>query len=242
MAIGNPLGLSSSFTEGIISALNRQEPEGNNVVLANAIQTSAAINPGNSGGALVDLNGQVIGIPTLAAADPQLGGAAAGIGFAIPSNVVKSIAGQLVANGKVTSSGRAYLGVKIADTGLENGVYITSVLPNTAAVEGGAEDRRADHRAQRHPDPRLERTGDGARRAQAGSDGRGEARNLERLLEHGRAHTRPVSGRLAMSGGSAGRPPRARRRRPDLPAALAVTPCRSRGEITGSNPPRRTRL
>ena len=53
--IGNPLGLSSSFTEGIVSALNRPEPEGNGVVLPNAIQTSAAINPGNSGGALVDI-------------------------------------------------------------------------------------------------------------------------------------------------------------------------------------------
>jgi putative serine protease PepD len=139
MAIGNPLGLSSSFTQGIISALNRQEPEGNNVVLANAIQTSAAINPGNSGGALVDLNGEVVGIPTLAAADPQLGGAAAGIGFAIPSNVVKSIATQLVANGKVTSSGRAYLGIRIADTGNENGVYVTSVLSGTAAAKAGLE-------------------------------------------------------------------------------------------------------
>ena len=96
MAIGNPLGLSSSFTEGIVSALNRQEPEGNGVVLPSAIQTSAAINPGNSGGALVDIQGRVIGIPTLAAADPQMGGAAAGIGFAIPSNVVTNIAGQLV--------------------------------------------------------------------------------------------------------------------------------------------------
>ena len=96
MALGNPLGLSSSFTEGIVSALNRQEPEGNGVVLPSAIQTSAAINPGNSGGALVDIQGRVIGIPTLAAADPQMGGAAAGIGFAIPSNVVTNIAGQLV--------------------------------------------------------------------------------------------------------------------------------------------------
>ncbi len=68
MAIGNPLGLSSSVTEGIVSALNRQEPEGNGVTLQNAIQTSAPINPGNSGGALVDIQGRVIGIPTLAAA------------------------------------------------------------------------------------------------------------------------------------------------------------------------------
>ena len=64
--------------------------------LPSAIQTSAAINPGNSGGALVDIQGRVIGIPTLAAADPQMGGAAAGIGFAIPSNIVTNIAGQLV--------------------------------------------------------------------------------------------------------------------------------------------------
>ncbi len=137
MALGNPLGLSSSFTEGIVSALNRQEPEGNGVVLPSAIQTSAAINPGNSGGALVDIQGRVIGIPTLAAADPQMGGAAAGIGFAIPSNVVTHIAGQLAKSGKVTNSNRAYLGVKIADTGEESGVYITQVLANTPAAKAG---------------------------------------------------------------------------------------------------------
>ncbi len=137
MALGNPLGLSSSFTEGIVSALNRQEPEGNGVVLPSAIQTSAAINPGNSGGALVDIQGRVIGIPTLAAADPQMGGAAAGIGFAIPSNVVTNIAGQLVKSGKVTNSNRAYLGVKIADTGEESGVYVTQVLAGTPAAKAG---------------------------------------------------------------------------------------------------------
>jgi putative serine protease PepD len=137
MAIGNPLGLSSSFTEGIVSALARQQPEGNGVVLPNTIQTSAAINPGNSGGALVDINGRVIGIPTLAAADPQMGGAAAGIGFAIPSNVVTNIASQLATSGKVTNTNRAYLGVKIADTGRANGVYLTQVLPGTAAAKAG---------------------------------------------------------------------------------------------------------
>jgi S1-C subfamily serine protease len=137
MAIGNPLGLSSSFTEGIVSALNRSEPEGNGVVLPSAIQTSAPINPGNSGGALTDVGGAVIGIPTLAAADPQLGGAAAGIGFAIPSNVVVNIAGQLVKTGKVTSSNRAYLGVEIADTPEASGVAVTKVLPRTAAAKAG---------------------------------------------------------------------------------------------------------
>jgi len=137
MAIGNPLGLSSSFTEGIVSALNRSEPEGNGVVLPSAIQTSAPINPGNSGGALTDIGGAVIGIPTLAAADPQLGGAAAGIGFAIPSNVVVNIATQLVKTGKVTNSNRAYLGIEIADTPEATGVVVTKVLPATAAAKAG---------------------------------------------------------------------------------------------------------
>jgi putative serine protease PepD len=137
MALGNPLGLSSSFTQGIVSALNRQEPEGNGVILPSAIQTSAAINPGNSGGALTDIQGRVIGIPTLAAADPQMGGAAAGIGFAIPSNVVTSIASQLVKYGKVVNSNRAYLGVKIADTAEQTGVYVSQVLAGTPAAKSG---------------------------------------------------------------------------------------------------------
>ncbi|MEI8104481.1 MAG: trypsin-like peptidase domain-containing protein [Actinomycetes bacterium] len=137
MAIGNPLGLSSSVTEGIVSALNRQEPEGNGYVLRNAIQTSAAINPGNSGGALVDISARVIGIPTLAATDPQLGGAAAGIGFAIPSNVVTDIAGQLIRYGHVVTSHRAYLGVSIADTGSANGVYISALTAGTPAATAG---------------------------------------------------------------------------------------------------------
>ena len=136
MAIGNPLGLSSSVTEGIVSALNRQESEGEGgATLQNAIQTSAAINPGNSGGALVDIQGRVIGIPTLAASDPQLGGAAAGIGFAIPSNDVKDYASQIVAHGKVIDTHRAYLGISIADTG--NGVYVGTVTPGGPAAKAG---------------------------------------------------------------------------------------------------------
>jgi len=137
IAIGNPLGLASSVTEGIISGLHRLEPEGNGIVLPNLIQTSAPINPGNSGGALVDLRGRLIGIPTLAAADPQLGGAAAGIGFAIPSNIASSIATQLIQHGSVTNSNRAYLGVEVADTGGASGVYITRVIPGTAADKAG---------------------------------------------------------------------------------------------------------
>ena len=96
LALGNPLGLRSSVTEGIVSAVRRSVPEGDGVTLSSAIQTSAAINPGNSGGALVDLSSRVIGIPTLAALDPQMGASEApGIGFAIDSNTVRRVAGAL---------------------------------------------------------------------------------------------------------------------------------------------------
>jgi putative serine protease PepD len=100
LAIGNPLGLDSSVTEGIVSAVGRtvSEPASDGsagATLPDTIQTSAAINPGNSGGALVTLDGEVVGIPTLAAVR-QAGGAAPGIGFAIPSNIAIEIARQLV--------------------------------------------------------------------------------------------------------------------------------------------------
>ena len=96
LALGNPLGLRSSVTEGIVSAVGRSVPEGDGVTLASVIQTSAAINPGNSGGALVDLSGRVIGIPTLAALDPQMGSSVApGIGFAIAANTVRRAAAAL---------------------------------------------------------------------------------------------------------------------------------------------------
>ena len=102
IAIGNPLGLRSSVTDGIVSAFRQGVSEGNGVALPLMIQTSAAINPGNSGGALADLQGRVIGIPTLAATDPELGGTAApGIGFAIPSSLVKDIATQIIRFGHV---------------------------------------------------------------------------------------------------------------------------------------------
>jgi putative serine protease PepD len=137
LAIGNPLGLRSSVTEGIVSSLGRTVSEGNGAVISSAIQTSAAINPGNSGGALVDLHGQVIGIPTLAALDPQLGGAQApGIGFAIPSNVAKRIADQLIANGRVVRSGRAYLGVRVA-TIVGGGVLVSAIVPGGPAAKAG---------------------------------------------------------------------------------------------------------
>ncbi len=146
LAMGNPLGLSSSVTEGIVSATGRTvtEPRDSTspgATLANAIQTSAPINPGNSGGALVNLDAQVVGIPTLAAQDQQMGGAAPGIGFAIPSNTVKDIADQLVKHGKVVNSHRAALGVSVVTVigpdGQPAGVGVVSVQSGGAADKAG---------------------------------------------------------------------------------------------------------
>ncbi|MER7190962.1 S1C family serine protease [Streptomyces flaveolus] len=145
LAMGSPLGLSSSVTQGIVSATGRTVTEGRSgggtgATLADMVQTSAAINPGNSGGALVNLDGRVIGIPTLAAADPELGDSAApGIGFAIPSSTVKRIAGQIIENGKVTDSGRAALDIT-ARTVVDNG-YQPAGVAIVSVVEGGAADK-----------------------------------------------------------------------------------------------------
>ncbi|GAA0357814.1 trypsin-like peptidase domain-containing protein [Actinoallomurus spadix] len=144
LAMGNPLGLSGSVTSGIISAVGRtvsspREGEFPGATIAGAVQTSAPINPGNSGGALVTLQNEVIGIPALAAADPQIGGAAAGIGFAIPSNTVKLIADQLIKSGRVTNSGRAALGVTVRDVAdLSGNVVGVGVV---AVTRGGPSDK-----------------------------------------------------------------------------------------------------
>jgi S1-C subfamily serine protease len=146
LAIGAPLGLTSSVTEGIVSATGRtvSEPSGDGspgATLPDTIQTSAAINPGNSGGALVNLSGQVAGIPTLAATDQQLGGAAPGIGFAISSNTVTLIARQLVATGRVANSGRAALDVSVSTVvggnGAPAGAGVVSVTQGGPAAQAG---------------------------------------------------------------------------------------------------------
>jgi S1-C subfamily serine protease len=146
LAIGTPLGLTSTATQGIVSAIGRTvaEPSGDGspgATLPDTIQTSAAINPGNSGGALVNLAGQVVGIPTLAATDQQAGGAASGIGFAISSDTVKLIASQLVRTGKVTSTGRAALGVEVVTVAGSNGqpagAGVTAVTKDGPADKAG---------------------------------------------------------------------------------------------------------
>jgi putative serine protease PepD len=137
LAIGNPLGLRSSVTDGIISAVSRTLSEGQGVALPSVVQTSAAINPGNSGGALIDLTGAVVGIPTLAATDPELGGSAApGVGFAISSNTVTRIAGQLAKQGRVVDSGRAYLGVELGSLP-QGGVMVASVVAHGPSAAAG---------------------------------------------------------------------------------------------------------
>jgi S1-C subfamily serine protease len=172
LAMGNPLGLTGSVTDGIISYTGRTLTEpaeggGQPATLPDAIQTSAAINPGNSGGALVDLAGDVIGVPTLAALEPQsdgLGGAAPGLGFAIPSNIVTDIAGQLVAhNGHVVNSHRAELGVRVV-----------TVVDPTGQPGGMGRDTawRGDHRDEQHPSARCLRPSPNAGRARSGSEGR----------------------------------------------------------------------
>jgi putative serine protease PepD len=137
LAVGNPLGFRSSVTDGIVSALGRTVSEPSGATLPNAVQTSAAINPGNSGGALVDLDGAVIGIPTLGVSDPQMGGAATGIGFAIPSSTVSDIASQLVNGGKVVDSHRAYLGIRVGDTTGGKGTLVGSVTAGGPAASAG---------------------------------------------------------------------------------------------------------
>jgi putative serine protease PepD len=153
LALGSPLGLTGSATQGIISATGRTLIEtittGNGAAktttIADTLQTSAAINSGNSGGALVGLSGQVIGIPTataLAAGD----GKATGIGFAIPSDTVTSIAGQLISAGQVTQPGRATLGISprtaATSSGQGNGVTIATATAGGPADTAGL--RRGD--------------------------------------------------------------------------------------------------
>ncbi|MFI5629631.1 S1C family serine protease [Streptomyces sp. NPDC051664] len=147
LAMGSPLGLSSSVTQGIVSAVGRTVTEsraggGTGATIANMVQTSAAINPGNSGGALVNLDSEVIGIPTLGAVDPAMGDSAApGIGFAIPASMVRTVADQIIKNGKVTDSGRAALNITgrtvVDDNYQPAGVALVSVTKGGAADKAG---------------------------------------------------------------------------------------------------------
>jgi S1-C subfamily serine protease len=147
LAVGSPLGLTGTATQGIISATGRTLIETNatdsgavkTLTIAGTLQTSAAINSGNSGGALVSLSGQVIGLPTAA----ELNAPAAdsvGIGFAIPSDTVTRIARQLISAGQV-SPGQATLGLSarsaVTSSGHRAGAAIVSVSAGGPAASAG---------------------------------------------------------------------------------------------------------
>lgn len=139
VAVGNPFGLGQTATSGIISALGRSglNLEG----LENFIQTDASINRGNSGGALLNLNGELIGINTAILAP---GGGSVGIGFAIPSNMARTLAQQLIEFGEVK---RGLLGIKGTEMSadiakafnlnVQRGAFVSEVLPNSGSAKAG---------------------------------------------------------------------------------------------------------
>jgi S1-C subfamily serine protease len=131
LALGSPFGLEGTITSGIVSALHREMTAPNNFTITDTIQTDAAINHGNSGGPLLDDRGRVIGVN--AQIESESGGSD-GVGFAIPSNTVRSIVRQLIATGEVR---HAYLGVRM--TPVSGGVAITEVVAGGPAAEAGLE-------------------------------------------------------------------------------------------------------
>ena len=148
LAMGNPLGITQTVTNGIVSALGRTVSEGQaGGTIVDAVQTDAPINPGNSGGALVDMSGSLVGIPTLVAIDPEFKTPANGVGFAVPSNRVKFIAPQLIQYGKVQHSGRAALAINAttvdaqvaaqASLSVDHGALIVSATPGGPAAQAG---------------------------------------------------------------------------------------------------------
>ncbi|BET41243.1 MULTISPECIES: serine endoprotease DegQ [Atlantibacter] len=139
VAVGNPFGLGQTATSGIVSALGRSglNLEG----LENFIQTDASINRGNSGGALLNLNGELIGINTAILAP---GGGSVGIGFAIPSNMAQTLANQLIQSGEIK---RGLLGIKGTEMSadlakafnlnVQRGAFVSEVLPNSGSAKAG---------------------------------------------------------------------------------------------------------
>jgi putative serine protease PepD len=128
VAIGAPFGLAETVTAGIVSALHRQITSPNNFSIDDSIQTDAAINHGNSGGPLINDHGDVVGVNAQIESDS---GGSDGVGFAIPSNTVKSIASQLISTGKAQ---HAFLGVELGASG---NARVASVRADTPAARAG---------------------------------------------------------------------------------------------------------
>ncbi len=171
IAIGNPFGLGHTVTSGIISALGRTGISRDGY--EDFIQTDASINPGNSGGALVNMNGELIGINS---AIISRSGGNVGIGFAVPTEIASSIMGQILDFGEIR---RGLLGVgiqtidaemaKALETNVESGALITNIVPSSAAEEAGLEvgdiivavnDKQVDDAAELRNTIGLMRSGD----------------------------------------------------------------------------------
>lgn len=143
VAIGSPLGLEGTVTTGIISALNRPVAAGGDIknqnTVLDAVQTDAAINPGNSGGALVNMNGELVGVNSAIAtlggdADGAAQGGSIGLGFAIPVDQAKRIADELIENG---TASHASLGVQVGNDATVDGARIVEVTGGGAAAKAG---------------------------------------------------------------------------------------------------------
>jgi S1-C subfamily serine protease len=135
-AIGNPFGLDHTITSGIVSALDREITAITGRTIQGVIQTDAAINPGNSGGPLLDSSGRLIGVNT-AIYSPS--GASAGIGFAVPVDVVNRVVPEIIRHGRVIRPG---IGVTLASEGISRrleieGLLVISVQPGSAADRAG---------------------------------------------------------------------------------------------------------
>lgn len=146
MAIGNPLGYDDTATTGIVSALNRpvsvMDDQSRSEIVTNAVQIDAAINPGNSGGPTFDASGKVIGINSSIAATSARGGTAGsiGIGFAIPSNLVKRVVNEIIKNGSVkhVALGIMVKSVNVTQNNItRGGAQVASVTPGAPAAKGG---------------------------------------------------------------------------------------------------------
>jgi putative serine protease PepD len=133
VAIGSPFGLPGTLTSGIVSALHRQIDSPSDYPINDTIQTDAPINHGNSGGPLIDMLGRVIGVNTQIQSDS---GGSDGVGFAIPSNTVRSVVSQMVA-GKTVQ--HAYLGVAVSNSASPEGALLSEVNDGTPAEDAGLE-------------------------------------------------------------------------------------------------------
>ncbi len=203
VAIGSPLGLEGTVTTGIISALNRPVAAGgdakNQNTVLDAIQTDAAINPGNSGGALVNMNGELVGvnsaIATLGGDSPQAQSGSIGLGFAIPVDQAKRIADELIKNGIAS---HASLGVQVSNDPATDGARIVQVSPDGAAASAGLPSgvvvTKLDDRVDR------QRRRAGRRGALEGARGQGDADLPRRLGQFAERAGHPRQGATVIAG------------------------------------------